>query len=90
MYSRNGRRDTELFPGLPWEWEYVGIPMGNPQIPIWDGNGNNFKPMGIPTCGFLWVFLWVYVGIPTEILWEWVLKFYSHGNPGYFQHCDPE
>ena len=31
-------------------------------IPIWDGNGNDFKPMGIPTCGFLWVFLWVSVG----------------------------
>ena len=22
------------------------------------------------------------MGIPTEILWEWELKFYSHGNPG--------
>ena len=21
-------------------------------FPIWDGNGNDFKPMGIPTCGF--------------------------------------
>ena len=20
-------------------------------FPIWDGNGNDFKPMGIPTCG---------------------------------------
>ena len=27
----------------------MGFPMG---IPIWDGNGNDFKPMGIPTCGF--------------------------------------
>ena len=41
-------------------------------IPIWDGNGNDFRPMGIPTCGFcgylwvfrgfLWVFLWISVG----------------------------
>ena len=29
------------------EWESVGIPMENPQIPLWDGNGNYFKPMGI-------------------------------------------
>ena len=21
------------------------------------------------------------MGIPTEILWEWELKFHSHGNP---------
>ena len=48
-------------------------------------NGNDFKPMGIPTCGLLWVsmgfsvvflwgflwVLWVFVGVPTEILWEW-------------------
>ena len=27
-------------------------------------------PVGIPT------------GIPTGILWEWELKFNSHGNPG--------
>ena len=47
-----------ISPGLPWEWESVGFPMG---IPIWDGNGNDFKPMGIPICGFLWVFLWVSV-----------------------------
>ena len=51
------RLDQGLIPGLPWEWESVGFPMG---IPIWDGN--YFKPMGIPTCGFLWVFLWVSVG----------------------------
>ena len=40
--------------GLPWEWESVGFPMG---IPIWDGNWNDFKPMGIPTCGVSVVFL---------------------------------
>ena len=40
----------------------------------------------------LWVFLWVFgffVGIPTEILWDWVLKFHSHGNPSgnrYYSH----
>ena len=37
-------------------------------------------------CGFLcFLFLWVFVGIPTDILWEWVLKFYSHGNPDKFR-----
>ena len=37
-------------------------------------------------CGFLrFLFLWVFVGIPTDILWEWVLKFYSHGNPDRFR-----
>ena len=48
----------ELLAGLPWEWESVGFPMG---IPIWDGNGNDFKSMGIPTCGFCG-FLWVFLG----------------------------
>ena len=33
-------------------WEF---PWENPQSPIWDENGNDFKPMGIPTSGFLWV-----------------------------------
>ena len=27
--------------------------------------------------------MWDSVGIPIEILWEWELKFHSHGNPGY-------
>ena len=40
------------------------------------GNGNYLKPMGI-SCGFLWVS----VGIPLEIRWDWALKFHSHGNP---------
>ena len=37
------------------------------------------------------VFQWVcvgfgvFVGIPTDILWEWVLKLYSHGNPDRFR-----
>ena len=25
--------------------------------------------------------MWVSVEIPTEILWEWELKFHSHGDP---------
>ena len=32
----------------------------NRQIPIWDGNWNDFKPIGILTCGFCgfpWDFL---------------------------------
>ena len=29
------------------------------------------------------MFLWDSVGIPTEILWEWELKFHSHDNPEY-------
>ena len=54
--------EDHLITGLPWERESVSIP-------IWNGNGNDFKPMGIPTCGFcgfLWVFLvflWVSVGL---------------------------
>ena len=57
--NRNhGKGAHGLLSGLPWEWESVGFPMG---IPIWDGNGNDFKPMGIPTCGFCG-FLWVFLG----------------------------
>ena len=52
------------YTGLPWEWESVGFPMG---IPIWDGNGNDFKPMGIPTCGFCG-FLWVFCGFSWACL----------------------
>ena len=25
--------------------------------------------------------MWIPMGIPTEILWEWEWKFFSHGNP---------
>ena len=45
----------------------MGFPMG---IPIWDGNGNHFKPMGIPTRGFC--------GFSCEILWVFPQK--SCGN----------
>ena len=63
----------------------MGFPMG---IPIWDGNGNDFKPMGIPTCGFcgffcgfLWVFLWVFVGFPVGFCgFLWVFPQKSCGN----------
>ena len=60
--------------GLPWEF-----PWENPQIPIWDGDGNYFKAMGIPTCGNLWDFLWDSVGFPVSfcgisygILWDFL------------------
>ena len=54
----------DLSCGFPvgFVWVSVGFSVC---IPIWDGNRNDFKPMGIP----------------TEILWEWVLKFDSQGNP---------
>ena len=44
-----------------------------------NSHGNDFKHMGIPTCGNLWDS----AGIPTEILWEWELKFHPHGNPAF-------
>ena len=57
---------------FPWE---------NRQIPIWDGNGNDFKLMGILTCGFLWVSLGFSVGFCgffCGILW--VFPLISCGN----------
>ena len=35
--------------------------------------------------GLCFLFVWVFVGIPTDILWEWVMKLYSHGNPDRFR-----
>ena len=59
-------------------------------IPIWDGNRNDFKPMGIPTCGFLCVFpygmgigmtlsLWVFPHVGF-CMFLWVFRQKSCGN----------
>ena len=53
----------------------VGIPIGIP-IGITIGWGFPQDSMRIP--------MEIAMGIPTGFLWEWELKFYSHGNPGRF------
>ena len=53
-------------------WESVGLPV--------DFCGISCEN----PCAFLWDFLWVSVRILTEILWEWELKFHSHGNPAIY------
>ena len=46
-----------------------------------------FYGFPVSFCGFSYGFLFFSVGYshrnPVGIGWEWVLKFYSHGNPGY-------
>ena len=46
-------------------------------------------PVGIPIgitigWGFPQDSMRIAMGIPTGFLWEWELKFYSHGNPGIY------
>ena len=53
-----------------------GFPMG---IPIWDGNGNDFKPMGIPTCGFCGV-LWVFCGFSCGFSVSWGMPNFRDGT----------
>ena len=47
---------------------FLCVSVGFPVF-LWDSPWNS---VGFPAAS---------VGFPTEILWEWELKFHSHGNP---------
>ena len=55
-------------PGLPWEWESVGIPMGIPTFPYGMGMGMTLSLWGFPHVG-IYGNLWESVGICGN-LWE--------------------